>query len=252
MSVKNIESLLRTLRLPTAAKDLEEVLANQKKAVNTNWVEDLLSREVDQRKENALKNRIKTAKFPELKSIDSFDWDFNPEINREKIEELSDMSFLEKNKIILLLGQPGTGKTHIALSIALQAVCRGERVFCTSLKRLIQEIRIAKERNTLDSLFKKILSSRLWILDDWGVVSMPRDIGEEVFDLLDRRKYSSSMILTSNRDVTEWSEVFSDPVLASAALDRIFDRAEIVVFKGKSYRLSGRIEIKSDKLEMLN
>ena len=252
MSVKNIESLLRTLRLPTAAKDLEEVLANQKKAVNTNWVEDLLSREVDQRKENALKNRIKTAKFPELKSIDSFDWDFNPEINREKIEELSDMSFLEKNKIILLLGQPGTGKTHIALSIALQAVCRGERVFCTSLKRLIQEIRIAKERNTLDSLFKKILSSRLWILDDWGVVSMPRDIGEEVFDLLDRRKYSSSMILTSNRDVTEWPEVFSDPVLASAALDRIFDRAEIVVFKGKSYRLSGRIEIKSDKLEMLN
>lgn len=89
-------------------------------------------------------------------------------------------------------------------------------------------------------------------LDDWGVVSMPRDIGEEVFDLLDRRKYSSSMILTSNRDVNEWPEVFSDPVLSSAALDRIFDRAEIIVFKGKSYRLSRRIEIKSDKLEMLN
>jgi len=252
MSVKNIESLLKTLRLPTAAKDLESVLANQKKAVNTSWVEELLSREVDHRREKSLQTRIKSAKFPELKSTDNFDWDFNPDINREKIEELSDMSFLEKNKIILLLGQPGTGKTHIALSLALQAVCRGERVFCTSLKRLIQEIRIAKERNTLDTLFKKILSSRLWILDDWGVVSMPRDIGEEVFDLLDRRKYSSSMILTSNRDVTEWPEVFSDPVLASAALDRIFDRAEIVVFKGKSYRLSGRIEIKSDKLEMLN
>ncbi len=252
MSVKNIESLLKTLRLPTAAKDLESILANQKKAVNTSWVEELLSREVDHRREKSLQTRIKSAKFPELKSTDNFDWDFNPDINRDKIEELSDMSFLEKNKIILLLGQPGTGKTHIALSLALQAVCRGERVFCTSLKRLIQEIRIAKERNTLDSLFKKILSSRLWILDDWGVVSMPRDIGEEVFDLLDRRKYSSSMILTSNRDVSEWPEVFTDPVLASAALDRIFDRAEIVVFKGKSYRLSGRIEIKSDKLEMLN
>ena len=252
MSVKNIESLLKTLRLPTAAKDLESILANQKKAVNTSWVEELLSREVDHRREKSLQTRIKSAKFPELKSTDNFDWDFNPDINRDKIEELSDMSFLEKNKIILLLGQPGTGKTHIALSLALQAVCRGERVFCTSLKRLIQEIRIAKERNTLDSHFKKILSSRLWILDDWGVVSMPRDIGEEVFDLLDRRKYSSSMILTSNRDVSEWPEVFTDPVLASAALDRIFDRAEIVVFKGKSYRLSGRIEIKSDKLEMLN
>lgn len=252
MSVKNIESLLRNLRLPTAAKELESILSEQKKAVNTGWVEDLLSREIDHRREKSLKLRIKSAKFPELKSTEDFDWEFNPEINREKIEELNDLEFLKSNKIILLLGQPGTGKSHIALSLALKAVCQGERVFCTSLKRLIQDIRIAKERNTLDTLFKKILSSRLWILDDWGVVSMPRDIGEEIFDLLDRRKYSSSMILTSNRDVTEWPEVFSDPVLASAALDRIFDRAEIVVFKGKSYRLSGRIEIKSDKLEMLN
>lgn len=240
------------MRLPTAANELESVLSAQKKAVSTGWVEDLLSRELDQRKENSLQARIKSAKFPELKSTESFDWDFNPEINREKIDELSDLEFLKTNRIILLLGQPGTGKTHIALSLALKAVCQGERVFCTSLKKLIQEIRIAKERNTLDTLFKKILSSRLWILDDWGVVSMPRDIGEEVFDLLDRRKYSSSMILTSNRDVNEWPEVFSDPVLSSAALDRIFDRAEIIVFKGKSYRLNGRIEIKSDKLEMLN
>ncbi len=252
MSVKNIESLLRSLRLPTAAKELESILSEQKKAVSTSWVEELLSRELDHRREKSLNTRIKSAKFPELKSTEDFDWEFNPEINREKIEELNDLEFLKSNKIILLLGQPGTGKSHIALSLALKAVCQGERVFCTSLKRLIQDIRIAKERNTLDTLFKKILSSKLWILDDWGVVSMPRDIGEEIFDLLDRRKYSSSMILTSNRDVTEWPEVFSDPVLASAALDRIFDRAEIVVFKGKSYRLSGRIEIKSDKLEMLN
>ena len=138
MTVKNIESLLRSLRLPTAANELEAVLSGQKKAVNTTWVEELLSRELDDRKEKALQSRIKSAKFPELKNTETFDWDFNPDINREKIEELSDLDFLENNKIILLLGQPGTGKTHIALSLALKAVCRGERVYCTSLKKLIQ------------------------------------------------------------------------------------------------------------------
>src|ERR1035437_8137737 len=128
MSVKNFESVLRSLRLPTAANELESVLSGQKQAVSTGWVEDLLSRELDQRKENSLQIRIKSARFPELKSTESFDWDFNPEINREKIDELSDLEFLKTNRIILLLGQPGTGKTHIALSLALKAVCQGERV----------------------------------------------------------------------------------------------------------------------------
>ena len=90
-----------------------------------------------------------------------------------------------------------------------------------------------------------MLSSKLWIIDDWGVVSMKREIAEEVFDLFDRRKYSSAMLLTSNREVEEWGEVFPDPVLANATIDRIFDRAEIVVFQGKSYRLKGRITLPS-------
>ena len=88
----------------------------------------------------------------------------------------------------------------------------------------------------------RILSNDLLVLDDWGTVSLPRKITEEVFDLLDRRRLSTAMILTSNRDVKEWPGVFSDPVLASAAIDRIFDRATIEVFEGKSYRLTGNKE----------
>jgi len=112
------------------------------------------------------------------------------------------------------------------------------------MKKLSKDILIAKSRQNLDALFKKILSCKLWILDDWGVVSMERDVAEEVFDLLDRRKYSSALILTSNRSVTEWGEVFPDPVLASAAIDRIFDRASVLKFIGDSYRLKGRISSK--------
>ncbi len=94
-----------------------------------------------------------------------------------------------------------------AIAIGLQAAQMGHTVFCTSVKRLSLRIRIAIQKNTLDLLFKQILTSKLWILDDWGVVTMPRDVSEEIFDLFDRRKQSSAMILTSNRDVEEWPQI---------------------------------------------
>jgi DNA replication protein DnaC len=99
-------------------------------------------------------------------------------------------------------------------------------------------------RNSLDELFRKMLIAKLWIIDDWGVVTLQREVAEEIFDLFDRRKYSSAMILTSNRDIEEWPQVFPDPVIANATIDRIFDRAETLVFKGDSYRLKGKIQIR--------
>lgn len=252
MNVQPAEMLLKQLKLKTAASELKEVLGRAKKAVSLDWMVELLQREVDARKERSFIGRIKKAKFPEMKAIEEFDWNFNPEIGQEKITELTNLKFLDGNRVILFLGQPGTGKTHIALSLGLIAVREGHKVYCSSLKKLSADINKAKEKNELDLLFKKILTSKLWILDDWGVVSLPREIAEEIFDLLDRRKYSSAMILTSNRDVSEWPEVFPDPVLASAAIDRIFDRAEIEIFKGKSYRLGGKIEINRSFTESIN
>jgi DNA replication protein DnaC len=154
------------------------------------------------------------------------------------------LKFVEANEIALFLGNPGTGKTHIAIAIGMLAASAGHSVFCTSVKRLGSRIRKARERNMLDLLFKQILSSKLWILDDWGVVTMPRDISEEFFDLFDRRKHDSAMILTSNRDVNEWPQVFSDPVLAGAAIDRMFENAHVCVFEGPSHRMKNRIMFK--------
>jgi DNA replication protein DnaC len=142
---------------------------------------------------------------------------------------------------MLFLGKPGTGKTHLALAIGLKAAQAGYKVQCTSMKRLGQQIMHAKARGTLDRVFTKMLSASLWIIDDWGVVNMCRDLAEEVFDLLDRRKHTAGLILTSNRDVSEWGQVFPDPVIASAAIDRLFENAEIQLFNGRSYRLKGRI-----------
>lgn len=247
MNPETLKSLLIDLRMLTAARELEPVLALQKKAVSLGWVSDLLEREVDVRRQKSLQHRLKTARFPEITTLEAFDFGFNPDIDEEKIRELATLKFIDQNQIALFLGAPGVGKTHLALAIGLLAVQDGRRVFCASAKRLSQEIILGKLRGNLDQLFKKLLSSQLWIIDDWGVVSMSREVAEEIFDLMDRRKHNSAMILTSNRDVSEWAEVFPDPIIANATVDRIFDRARTVLFKGQSYRLKGRIEAREVK-----
>lgn len=250
MNTETVRNQLKTLKLHTAAAELQEVLAQHKKAVSLSWISDLLEREIDSRREKALMTRIKKANFPEITTLETFDWSFNLQIDENRIRQIAALDFISNNQICLFLGQPGTGKTHLALAIGVLAANRGYRVYCNSIKRLAEDILRAKAKNNLDTLFKKILSARLWILDDWAVATMSREVAEELFDLMDRRKYSSAMILTSNRDIDEWPQVFPDPVIANATIDRIFDRADICIFKGMSYRLKGKIEVKNVNLKM--
>lgn len=241
MNIETVKTQLRTLRLSAAARELEEVLLQHKKAVSLDWLSDLLSRELDARRQNALKLRFKQAGFPESVTLDTFDFGFNPEIDETKIRQLATLKFIDEHGIALLLGQPGVGKTHVALALGVAAAHRGHRVYFATHKKLIEHITLSKNDGSLDQFFKRLLSCELWIIDDWAAVSMNREIAEEVFDLIDRRKYSSGLVLTSNRAVEEWNEVFPNNVLANATIDRLFEQAHTVVFQGKSYRLKGRI-----------
>jgi DNA replication protein DnaC len=240
MELETVKQQLRTLKLVTAAQEMDSVLEKYKKAVSLEWLSRLFEREIDARKENSLNLRIKTANFPEMKNWEGFDFKFNDTIIESELTPLKNLSFVKQNCIVQFLGNPGTGKSHIATALGLIAVHQGYKVYWTSAKKLQADIFEAKARNNLDQLFKKILSCKLWIYDDFGVISYPREIAEEVFDLLDRRKHTSAMILTSNRDVDEWPGVFPDAVLANAALDRMFEDAMVFKFTGKSYRLEGK------------
>lgn len=161
MAVEIIKAQLKTLRLPVAADELEAVLTKQKKAVSLGWLTELLERELDARKENALNARLKSAKFPEITTLEAFDFGFNPEIDEEAIRNLATLSFLKNNGIALFLGNAGTGKTHLAIALGVLATRAGHRVYCSSAKRLHAQILEAKLRNSLGDLFKKILSSKL-------------------------------------------------------------------------------------------
>ena len=244
MNLEVVKEQFKKLKMFKSSKELDEILIKNKKAIDLSWLSEVLEAELDYRNEVSIQRRILNAQFPELRSLEQFNWGFNPKIPKERIKELATLNFIEKNEIGLFLGNPGTGKTHIAISIGMLAARYGYKVYCTSVKRLTKKILAAKKENTLDSLFKKILTSKLWILDDWGVVSMNRDVSEEIFDLFDRRKHNSAMLLTSNRDVEEWPQVFSDPALANAAIDRMFEAANICIFQGESYRMKGRILMK--------
>lgn len=247
MNVEVLGQQLQQLKLRTAASELLAVLEKNKKSVSLDWVSDLLSRELDSRKELALQARIRRARFPEVKTIESFKFDFNKTIPEEKIKNLGQLDFIKRRGVVLFLGQPGTGKTHLGQALGLKAVARGEQVYWTTMKGLVQDIKKYKEINELHSLFKKILQARLLIIDDWGVITVDRDVAEEIFDLLDRRKLTSALLLTSNRAVEEWPQVFPDQIIANATIDRIFDRADVIEFKGKSYRFEGDREIVNDK-----
>ena len=184
-----------------------------------------------------VESRLGQARFPWVKTLDQFDWSFQPSIDRKVIRELAGLSFVERAENVVLLGPPGVGKTHLAIALGVKAIEAGHRVLFATLETLLGRLLRAKRENRLERQLQLLVYPKVLILDEIGYLPMNREEASLFFRLLCRRYERASIIVTSNKSFVDWGEIFNDQVLATAILDRLLHHSTTINIKGESYRL---------------
>ena len=200
-------------------------------------MEQLLRAQVILRKERRLISAMRSSRLPGLKRLDSFDFTFQPSIDRNQILSLHDLTFIERKENVIMLGPAGVGKTHLAISLAVTAAERGRRVYFSTLSDLVLSLVEAEKQGRLRERLAILRNPSLLIVDEIGYLPVTAGGTNLFFQLVNARYEKASMILTSNKSFKEWGEIFGDPVAASAMLDRLLHHCHIVNIKGNSYRL---------------
>jgi DNA replication protein DnaC len=189
------------------------------------------------RYQRGVEGRLKQARFPAVKTLEQFDFEFQPSIDRKQVRELAGLSFVERAQNVVLLGPPGVGKTHVAVALGIKAVEAGYSVLFLTLESLMGRLGRARHENRLERSLQQLTYPKLLILDELGYLPLSREEASLFFRLLVRRYERGSLIVTSNKSFTDWGEVFNDHVLATAILDRLLHHATTLNIKGESYRL---------------
>lgn len=237
---------LKTLRLAAVGSHLESHL-RQARENSQDYAEFLLNLtdiEVATRMENGRKRRVRNAKFPLLKPIEAFKFESAPELDLRLVKELLSGEYLNQKRNIILLGKSGTGKTHLATALGMAACSQGTRTRFTTACALANELIEARDDRALKSAMKRFFGYGLLIVDELGYVPFSKEGAELLFQVLSERQERKSVIITTNLGFGDWTQIFGEPTLTAALLDRVTHNAHIINCSWESYRLKDTLSKK--------
>jgi len=237
-----IENKLKTLHLSGIAETLDMRVKQAEKS-NCGYLDFLVTvieDEYERRQSRSLVKRLKKAGFEDEKTLEGFDFTFNPQLPARKIKDLANCCYIEKRENVFLLGPVGVGKSHIAQALAHIACRLGYDVLFTKASGMFKFINGGRADNTIERRIKKYTCVQLLIVDDFGLKPLTSTQSDDFYEIISQRYMKSSTIFTSNRAIEDWQGLFPDPIIANSAMDRIAHNAHQIVITGESYRNVGR------------
>ena len=233
-----LKSRLKSFKLSGIYNTVDERLsfAKDKSLSYQEFLELLLEDEENNRRENSYKKRYSRAKLPCLKRIEDFDFSFQPSIDRRVINDFATCQFIDQRKNIIFLGEPGVGKSHLSVAIAIKALLKGRSVLFTQVSEMLQALHQSKADNSYYKKLDYYIKPELLVLDELGFKKIPSYSADDFFEVISKRYEKGSVIITTNKSFEEWGDIFADNILASAIIDRVVHHSTVIKVNGKSYR----------------